>query len=276
MDLSEADQMSPSLVCLANEQKVNPLAVGSLLEAFTGLETREARRRVVTGSGLLADGVSLDTARRLVDALAAQGVDAFALPANRFPKVAGQVRIVRVQGADEEALAVQVDRDGTIKTVSWPRVAAGICLKAKFGGEVTYEAQHHQGRAVAMPVGGVAMAAYSVPYTTYKRKTLEAELEVSLVLRDAAGRAFMMGFRESQVRFAYLGDRVHPSREQNLAELLGDILRWAPHAFFPAGFRAVASGKRMRVTQLVGSMERENYVRWTIACAAARGLFAPR
>jgi hypothetical protein len=274
--LSEAHQMAPSLVCLANEQKVNPLAVGSLLEAFTGLETRESRRRVVTGNGLLADGLGLDTARRLVDALAAQNIDAFALPVDRFPQVAGRVKIVRVHGADEEALAVQVDREGTIKTVSWPRVAAGMCVKAKFGGEVTYEPQDDRTGFHAAPGARAGMAGYATPFTAYKRKTVEPEIEVSLVLRDAAGRAFMMDFRESQVRFAYLGDRVHPGREQNLAELLGDILRWAPHAFFAAGFRAVASGKRMRVTKLVGSMERDNYVRWTIACAAARGLFVPR
>jgi hypothetical protein len=203
-------------------------------------------------------------------------VDAFALPLEWLPEAGGSVRVARIHGADEETLAVEVDLRGTVKTVSWRRLAAGMCMKPRFGGDVKYEREQAPGSVHVVAVGGVGMAAHTSSSTRYKRKTLEPEIEVSLVLRDAAGKAFMMDFRESQVRFGYLGDRAHPSTEQNLAELLGDILRWAPRAFFPAGFRAVAAGKRGRVTRPVGSMERSNYVRWTIACAAARGLFAVR
>jgi hypothetical protein len=274
LSLSEADQMAPALVCLANEQKVNPLAVGALLEQFLGLEQREARRHVVMSNGLLADGISLDTARRLGDALAAQGIDAFVLPVDRLPASGGEVRIVRVHGADEQALAVEVDLQGSIKTVSWPKLAAGMCVKARFGAEVKYEPQQGAGRMHFVGVGHVGMVGYADQPTTYKRKTVEPEIEVALALRDASGRAYTVGFRESQVRFSYLGDRVQPGRGPNLATLLGDIMRWAPHAFFPAGFRAVAAGKRGRVTKLVGKVERDNYVRWAIACAAARGLFS--
>ncbi|KPK62226.1 MAG: hypothetical protein AMK73_06465, partial [Planctomycetes bacterium SM23_32] len=76
--LTEAE--GPVIVCVAGEQKVNPMAVGPLVAAFTGVSEAEGRRRVVRGEGLLAESLHADTAQNLLAALAEEGVDAFAVP----------------------------------------------------------------------------------------------------------------------------------------------------------------------------------------------------
>jgi hypothetical protein len=109
--------------------------------------------------------------------------------------------------------------------------------------------------------------------TVHRPRETEPEILVTLVLSGAGGKADSLVFAERQVRYAYLEERLQPSHERNFATFLGDLLKWAPDAFFPASFRAVAAGRRMQVVKVVGRLDYGNYVRWAMCCAAARGHF---
>ena len=55
--------------------------------------------------------------------------------------------------------------------------------------------------------------------------------------------------------------------------MLTDVQGWCPHAFFTEGFKAAAAGNRARGGKMLGKLDYENHMRWTMCCAAARGLF---
>lgn len=267
-----ADESAPALVCCVREEKVNVFDAGPFVEEFSGLTAREARRRVVQGKGILLEDVSLAVARTVVEGLGARGIEAFALPVAAVPGVERALSLVCVYGADERALHIQTDAQGTVESVPWAKLVAGTCV-----------------RPASLRAAGMELAAdTSAPVVTaglgfglprrrrYRRKPRRPALEakVVLVLRGRAGRPYLLPFAQGQVRYAYLEERMLPSQEQNLSLLLGDVLDRCGEAFFPAGFRAVARGDMARATKVVGKVEYDNYLRWTICCAVVRGLFS--
>jgi hypothetical protein len=262
----------PAFVCCVRERKVNPLDVGPLVESLTGLNRRDALAQVTKGMGILAEGVSPDAAEHFVRTLTERGVEAFAFPMPALPPVAKELKISRIYGADEEALHIQTDAAGTVKAMTWDRLAAGTCTQERSGGSTGTESRFER-RPVMYGVGGLpAVAWQSVRKTT--RRQQKPGMLVTLMLRDESGRAYPMSFGERRVRYAYLEDRIQANSTQNLSVFLSDVLRWGRPAFFPAGFRAAARGDTHHVTRVTGRLEAENYRRWVLCCAAARGLFA--
>ncbi len=272
--LTDADQEAPAYVCLAREEKVNPITLGALFERYTGLSRLEARRYVVRSLGLLLEDVSLQTAGGIVEALREEDCEAFAVPAAAVPDVARELSLVRIYGVDERALRIQTDPEGSIRSVRWSTIAAGICTLCELERRTVTERipDATGGHVVSAVIGG----AYMAPTHRMRRRQVEPVLRVTLVLRDKVGRAYLLPFTGDQVRYAYLGERMQASREQNLELMLQDVARRAPNAFWPAGYRAAAEGKRTRVTKLIGTVDEERYLRWALCCAAARGLFRPR
>lgn len=267
------EREGPMVICCAREQKVNPLDVGPLVEGFTGLSRRDALTQVTRGMGILAVGVGPDSAEAMVEALAEHGVEAYAFPMPAEPPVARKLKISRIYGADEEALHVQTDASGAVKTMPWSKLTAGMCTQERFGRGPTRERQVE--RRPVMYSAGFGMPA--VAWRTVRKTTRRMDkpkMRVTLVLRDESGRAYLMPFGERQVRYAYLGERIKTGSAQNLSVFLSDVLRWGSPAFFPAGFRAAAQADAHHVTRLVGKRDAENYLRWTLCCAAAQGLFA--
>lgn len=267
-----ADAPGPAMVCCAREEKLNPMKIGPLVAAFSGLGNGDARRKVVKSMGLLMDGMAMDTARGMVAALEEEGVEAFAVPAAWVPDPE-ELSFVRVYGADAGALRIQTDDQGSVKSVPWQAVAAGLCVRAAFGPLKT------ELRAVDtysyVPVVGVGTGVAAIPQRSFRmeRRQEEPKVRVVLILRHSRRGAQALAFTEEQVRYAYLGERMKHNRAQNLVLFLNDVLNWAGHAFFPAGFRAAAEGRRARITRVLGKVDYDNYVRWTLCCAAARGLF---
>jgi hypothetical protein len=265
-----ADARGPAMVCCAREEKLNPIKIGPLVAAFSGLGNADARRKVVKSMGLLMDGMAMDTARGMVAALEEEGVEAFVVPATWVPDPE-ELSFVRVYGADEGALRIQTDDEGSVKSVRWQAVVAGLCVRAAFGPLKT------ELRAVDTyaPVIGAGIGVAAIPQRSFRmeRRQEEAKVRAVLMLRHGARGAYALAFTEEQVRYSYLGERMKPNRAQNLALFLSDVLNWAGHAFFPAGFRAAAEGRRAHITKVLGKVDYDNYVRWTLCCAAARGLF---
>jgi len=265
---ADFDRSAPSLVCCVREQKVNPIAVGPVVREFTGQPLPDARRQIAKGKGILAEGLSLDTARSMVDALGSKGVEAFAFPAEAVPAVEKELSAQLIYGADERALHIQVDVAGTIKSVQWEALAAGMCTREQFFRGGALSAHTDELETIYIPTRyGVA-----IEHRTKRRpREREADLRITLVLQDRSGHVYVLPFDERHVRYAYLGDRLRPSLRQNLSLLLGDVLKWAGGAFFPEGFRAAARGQFGRVTNVVGKLDSDNYLRWVLCCAAAGG-----
>ena len=274
LDAAGIGREAPAYVCMTREEKASPITLGALFERYTGLGRLEARRYVVRSHGLLLEDVAFATAETAVAALREENCDAFAVPAEAVPDVRRELSIVRIYGADERALRIQTDRHGSIRSVRWTTVAAAMCtLRELERRTVTERIPESTGDYIGVSgIGGL----YAGPSHRTRRRQVEPVLRVTLVLRDKVGHAYLLSFTEDQVRYGYLGERIQMSREQNLELLLEDVARWAPHAFYPAGYRAAAGGVRPRVTKLMGTPDEERYLRWTLCCAAARGLFRPR
>ncbi|MHC4787977.1 MAG: hypothetical protein ACYS8K_02070 [Planctomycetota bacterium] len=268
--IPRADESGPALVCCAREQKLNPIRIGRLLSHFTDAVAMEARQRVAKSKGLLAEGLSLDAARHLVEALAEEGVEAFACPAAWVPEMEQALPLVRVYDANERALGVQTDDQGTVKTVPWRRVAAGACIWGALPRTVRTETPVDDFYAAGIGLG--MRLAHRGGYSVRRRQE-EPEARIVLALKGKARKAYLLAFTERQVRYGYLEERMRPSRVQNLEVFLGDVLAHAREAFFPRGFRAAAEGDRVHRTKAVGRVDYDNYVRWVLCCAAARGLF---
>ncbi len=268
-----ADESAPALVCCVREEKVNVFDAGPLVEEFSGLTARDARRRVVQGKGILLEDVSLAVARTVVEGLGARGIQAFALPAAAVPAVERALSLVRVYGADERALHIQTDAQGTVESVPWAKLVAGTCVRPA---SLRAAGMELEAADTSVPVVTAGLGFGLLRRRRYRRKPRRPALEakVVLVLRGRAGRAYLLPFAEGQVRYAYLGERMLPSQEQNLSLLLGDVLDWCGEAFFPAGFRAAARGDMASATKVLGKVEYDNYLRWTICCAVVRGLFS--
>jgi len=259
-------EAGPCLVCCVREQKLNPRSIGRLVSSFTGLVQRDAAMQVTHGMGILAEGLAPDTATHMVEALGEEGIEAFTLPVARVPELLEPVQYRAIFDADEEALHVQVDAEGTVRALKWDAVVAGVCTKERFGGRRKVE----YGRDVAVAAAGL----YGVPAPARlgrRRRVTEVEAPVmlSLALRDNQGRLHRMTVAPRQVRYAYLGERLTANREANFARFLADVAKWATHAFFPTSYRQVAAGHWTRVVTTVGKVDYENYLRWAVCCALA-------
>ncbi len=268
--LGDFDASALALVCCVREQKVNPLEVGPIVRAFTGLPLTDARRQVAKGKGILAEGISLDRARDMADALGSKGVEVFACPAEVVPAIEKELAAQLIYGADEQALHIQVDAGGTIKSVLWESLAAGMCTREQFfrGGALSPQTEEVETVYIDTQYG-VAVE----QRMRHEPRERDADFRITFILKGPAGRVYLLPVDERHVRYAYLGDRLKSGVRQNLAQFLADVLDWASGAFFPEGMRAAARGQFERVTKVVGKVDFDNYLRWTLCCAAARGLF---
>jgi hypothetical protein len=266
-----AEDAGLMLVCSAHEQKVNPLELGPVVQAYTGLAHRDAVMQVTRGMGILAEHVEAHRAQDMVAALRRAGVEAFPVPVAAVPGIERELQIARIYGADEGALHVQTDADGTVKALPWEKLVAGMCTQARLEARTVLEEEVR----LSSPWGAEGMpgARGTKVYETH-RTELEAPIRVAFVLRDDAGKAYLMVVDKGRINYAYLGERRKGATDRNLAEFLGDVLRWCKRGFFPAGFRAAARGQWRRVTQVVGRRDHDSYLRWVICCAYAQGLFA--
>jgi hypothetical protein len=144
---------------------------------------------------------------------------------------------------------------------------AGVCTKERFGTRRTVQYDTEYGIAGGGP-GGMPVA---IPHYSRHVKVEEPPLTLSLVLRDNHGRLHVMAVTARQVRYAYLGQRITNSHDLNFAQFLTDLTGWAQGAFFPDSYRQVAGGNAVRVVRPFSKVTYENYLRWAVCCAVARG-----
>ncbi|MFO7958586.1 MAG: hypothetical protein R6X33_15965 [Candidatus Brocadiia bacterium] len=260
------------LVCVRKEQKINPIDAGPIVETFTRMPRIEARMQVHQGMGILAEGVSADTGHNMARELQEKDIEACVVPETVLERMGRELPLVRIYDADASALHVQVDDDGALKAVPWGSVITGVCVEEQAGGRTSRLEVRDQPGFVGTRMG---MGMYRTRYSGVRltSESHKPELRVTLVLlRQTTGELYLLSFGEEQVRYAYLGDRLQASRRQNLGLVIGDIMKFAEGAFFPASFQEAASGKIHRARKVSCRVEAQNCVRWAVCCAAARGL----
>lgn len=258
------------LVCVTKEQKVNPVDAGPIVETFTRLPRIEARMQVHQGMGILAEGLSPDTGHNMVRELQEKNIGACVVPETVLERMGRELPLVRIYDLTASALHVQVDEDGAVKAVPWSSIITGVCTEEETGGRTSRLEVRDQPGMVGTRMGMYRTHYSGVRLTSESRKP---ELRVTLVLlRETTGELYRLSFGEEQVRYAYLGDRLQTSRRRNLGLVMRDIIQYADGAFFPASFREAASGKRHRTRKVSCRVETQNYIRWAVCCAAARGL----
>jgi hypothetical protein len=256
------------LVCCAGEEKVNPLALRPLLRSFCGLAPLEAARQVTHGMGILAERLAADTALGMVEALKSKGVEAFAVPVEKAPEPVEQVRYTMVYDADAEALHVQMDVQGTLRALGWESVVAGVCTKERFGGHRTVDYERSSTSTFMNAYTGASRTGLGLRVHVDEQP---APLILTLVLRDHQGRLHTMPVTPLHVRYAYLGERLLSNHDANFLQFLKDVAGWAQGAFFPPSYMQVAAGHPLALKEPVGRSEYNNYLRWAVCCAVARG-----
>ena len=253
------------VVCAAQEGRLNPLAVVPLICQHTGRVPVEAGLQVAKGMGVLAEGVPCAAARQLAQSLAGVQVPAFVLDEALVPQVAREVAIVRVHDAAGEALLLQTDTRGSVRSVPWDRVAGGFCTKMHVvaGGPTELRVER---RSYYAPGAG---RAESTRYHAVPRPK-ERYPQCTLLLVGRGGALYSVRFSASQVRYEYLGERRTSSLLQNLRLLLADLVEHCPHGFFPESTRQVAAGQTARVARLSAPEDYHRFLRWVLCCLGHR------
>ncbi len=255
------------LVCLAHEQKLNPLVVAPLISGIAGVALRDAKLQLGTGMGILAEGVDAARAKHLVEALAGLGIEAFALPSDAAPGAPSKLPFVCIDAAAESGLHVQVTPEGAARSFPWSAMVAGICTV---------------GELPVVPGTGVevdrlmpGLLGLGAPVRTSRGRGTIQELSSRLIFREASGNVCVLAVQARRIRYSYLGDRQLTGTRQNFALFLADVMKWAGRAFLPQGFRAAAGGDIANARRVQDATRAANYLRWALCCAIARGLLAP-
>ena len=256
-------------VCARDDVRVRTVEAAEPISGLTGRSPLEVKLQLVRGMGVLAEGVAADTARTLVERLEAQGIPAFAVDRRRVPRVARNLPMVRILGAEPGRLQIQTDARGGSRDIGWGALAAGFCTKRHVvrGGPTTLEVD-----ADVAFVPFTTSAPVAVTRRTYRaaRREPEPDMECTLLLRGKTGNLYSLRFTEKQVRYTYLGPKIKPSSAQNFGIFLTDVIRHCPHAFFPAATRAVAAGGKLRAARLKRDGDYQRYLEWALCCLAAR------
>jgi len=264
-------------VCSWDEQTLNVFELQPIIRELTRWSPAEVSMQISRGMGVLAEPVPAQVARAMVSALGAKGVSAFAVPLEGIPRFEREVPRICVYGLSEEALVVQTDLQGTIKSLPWRAVVAGFCSKLKRvrGGPTQLRLAGGAGMAPFVAYGGVGM--YGMRTTTrYQavKRPPEPDAELTVLLRGRSGGIWGLRATERQVRYAYLESRMKPTRSQNFLLFLNDVVARCPRAFFPPRTVRTAGGDLKAATFLKVAKDYEKYKRWVLCCVAGRELGA--
>lgn len=253
------------MVCAANESRRNPRLIGPLVEQYCGLMRQDAMVQVSRGMGILAEDLFPERAAQLVEDLAENGVEAFAVAQDSVPEPGPPAKLHRVVDVREESIVLQPVAGAEPQPVPWNALVAGVATQPQ-----TAPPTNVTKTSTTVYVGN----GRSVDVSVSKRSAVQpAKWNAALVLRNRQGAVKVFGVTEKNVQFSYMGSRALPLAELSFPHFLEDVTRCAPHAFFTDGFRAAARGQRMRVTRVASPRHQENLVRWALCCAVHRGLF---
>ena len=249
------------IVCFADEGKKNPVTLGPVVQYCTGMTRPDARRAVLKGHGLVADGLSQNQANGLVNALRDQGAEAFVVTEATVPRIGDVVRLHRVALAPEGLQMTVSMRERPIG-VPWTALVAAVAtqpeLKQQSSGSHTYK------DAVFVPGGGMV----TVTKRESRRPQRREGPTATIALKNARGEVRAFEFNQQSADYGFLGGHMAPTQAANFGRFLQELARRAPHAYFTSGYLALAGGNRRDVSRVSGRAERLDYLRWALCCAA--------
>ena len=248
------------IVCTQDDAKFDLTQIGPIISEATGQSLADVTSRIAGCRGILAEDVPAAAAKEIVGRLRGKALAGFVLGQEDIPSVERQLPLMRVHGLDEQALYVQSDVEGTIRTIPWQSIGGGFCTKRHV----------ETGGPTELKVDTVEVATRGGMLREHVYKALPREpeppIDCTLVIRGKSAGLYILRFSEKQVRYAYLEQRGETRR--NFSTFLSDVIRHCPHAFFPSSTRAVASGNRMRVAVLKHDRDYDNYLKWALCCLA--------
>jgi DNA-directed RNA polymerase subunit RPC12/RpoP len=267
-------------VCLQDEVRINPMQTAGIVGGITGRSDMEVKMQVAKGQGVLAEDVPTDVAREVVSVLCQGGVQVFAVDAGCVPQVERELRIIRVHDLAPDMMQFQTGPYPDIQAIAWDALAAGFCaqeLVAPVGHTDTSPEVEGGLTAASMLGGGIISAAARDARRGIRAvpRQPEAKLFCTLLVRGRSGHAYSIRFEETQVRYAYMGDRMTTSKSRNFAHMLGDFIARGRDAFFPGRTREVAAGHRLKAALMKQAFDYQKYLQWVLCCVGYQWHAAP-
>jgi hypothetical protein len=115
--------MTPYSVVLKEDVAVDPRTYGALLAPVLGLTLVDARMAVRRGSGLVAENLPEEDARRIAAAFEADGLACWCVPSASLPPARAPRRVTAIE-ALPEGLCCSLQDQPAPQTVPWDRIAA--------------------------------------------------------------------------------------------------------------------------------------------------------
>jgi len=253
-----------SFVCLRDEVRINPMQTAGIVGGITGRSDMEVKMQVAKGQGVLAEDVPTDVAREVVNVLCQGGVQVFAVDAGCVPQVERELRIIRVHDLAPDAMQFQTGPYPEVQTIPWDALAAGFCAQELVTPVGHTEASPGAEEGLAAAAREARRGIRAAP------RQPEAKLFCTLLVRGRSGHVYSIRFEETQVRYAYMGDRMTTSKSQNFAHMLGDFIARGRDAFFPGRTREVATGHRLKAALMKQAFDYQKYLQWVLCCIGYR------
>lgn len=203
--------------------------IAKLLFELAGGVVLDHVQRLRIHHGWVARGLDESMAGRLVESLGAKGFPAMMKSEDRLVPIDRKIRVHKANLLDD-ALHLQADLQGNMKSVPWPTltvVSAG-CVKTVKQERVP-EAKKKLGLNV--PV----LLATGIPLPKVKKgKTITVEVEEEKILIHLifAASGGVIEIRPTEFDYGYLAGRLAPTSQENLLLLVEDLQRLATSAHF--------------------------------------------
>lgn len=216
---------------------LEPLSVEALRRAFRvlpDLTDLDASSMARDAYGVLVDGLALEPASRLHEALKHQGIETQVVPSAGLPPLSPPRRLRRLD-CGEDALTVY-DALGRPERVDWSRVglvAAGDVCLTTFSRVETERVIYRGG-----PRGG----AYPIVLTDVTHKESASHVPILEVHLETPPRRLHV--KADEFQYNYLGAARMHSHVDNYLRVVLDVLRLAPRATLNRGAQSLrADGK---------------------------------
>jgi hypothetical protein len=217
----------------------DPAPVRDLICGVTGLHAADAMQWIANTPGVVRHPLAEGEARELLDGLFELKVPAEAWRLDAIP-VLGPARTARDVACTDDGFRVRGLRGEPMHWVPWEKMELIAAGRVEQPDEV---------RAIVPP--GWVRAASAGLNAVLRRPQMIARRERSIrIAREAVGEAILVrsdpriAFRcsETQLNYAYLGDRLRPSASENFPLFLADVCQRATSAYLPKSTKVMLEG----------------------------------
>src|SRR5271165_6333183 len=215
----------------------DPQSLRDLICSVTGTHPTDAVQWLARAPGLWKQPLEETEVRKLLDGLYEAGVAAEAWRTDQFPELS-PARTIHRAACLNEGFRIEGLRGEPTHWVPWDRIEM-VCA-----GRISAEDEFRKDSSPRWPstvVAGIRALALMKPHPTPRRARAQRiprdpVCEVLIVRRDPR-----IAFRvvETQMNYAYLGDRLKSSAAENFPSFLADLCARADQAYLTPSTRAL-------------------------------------